>query len=101
MPSDSNTKNSLPTNSTATNGSSPSETSSNPALQKMKDSELFNFDPATIDSATFEEICKRMEVIVIRNRKARSLLMVAEQRALEEETKKTKKKKKPLMERKL
>jgi hypothetical protein len=74
-----------------------------------KDSELFNFDPETVKPEHIEQIRERMKLIVARNRTARSLKTVEEQRALEEEAAKkakkakakTKTKKPPLMERPL
>ena len=72
-----------------------------------KDSELFNFDPEKVTPEHIEQVRERMKLIVARNRTARSLKTVEEQRALEEEAaKKTKKakaktKKPPLMERPL
>jgi len=93
---DSTSTNTKTQDSTTTTGSSTSATSSKLTL---KDSELFNFDPATVLEVDFVEILRRMKKIVERNRKARSLLAVEEARALEEEAKKPKRKKKPIAER--
>lgn len=87
----SSTKNSSDETSTTTSGDNPSETSSK---LTSKNSELFDFDPATVLDVEFEEIVARMRKIVTQNRKARSLKEVDEARAYEEAQKKRSKKKK-------
>lgn len=100
-------KNSQTLPSTPTTGPSASETPStvttDPSLKKMKDSDLFNFDPATITDAHFDEIVARLRPIVAKMRKARNLQEVADAVAAEEEAKKKAKKakKKPISERTL